>query len=53
MSALGWLLLIVAILWVIWYLTGGPSRAALQGEKPFMKPLEPVDSGEVYGLPEH
>ena len=43
-----WFLLIVAGLWVLWYFGGGPERAAQQGEKPFMKPLQPIDSGEVY-----
>ena len=47
-DALMWFLLIVAGLWVLWYFGGGPERAAQQGEKPFMKPLLPIDSGEVY-----
>lgn len=45
---LKWPILIIAGIWVLWYFSGGPERAERAGNKPFMKPLEPIDSGEVY-----
>lgn len=46
-----WPLLILAGIWVLWYFSGGPERAAQQGnDKPFMKPLDPIDTGEVYDI---
>jgi hypothetical protein len=52
-DALMWFLLIVAGVWVLWYFGGGPARANQEGEKPFMKPLQPIDSGEVYQTTGH
>jgi hypothetical protein len=43
---LKWLLVILVLLWVIWFLTGGPSRFE---KGPFIKPPNPIDTGEVYG----
>ncbi len=49
-SLFKWFLLIIVGLWVLWYYTGGPERAEQQGAKPFLKALEPLDSGEPYGV---
>ena len=49
MSPLGWLILILVGFGVLWYFSGGPERAQ-QNNKPFLKPLEPIDSGETYDL---
>ena len=46
-------LLILAGFWVLWYFTGGPERAAQEGDKPFMKPIAPLDSGEPYNAIGH
>lgn len=35
------------IMFALWYYTGGPDRA--KNQKPFLKPLTPVDTGETYG----
>jgi hypothetical protein len=49
-NALLWFILIVVGIWVIWYFTGGPQRAALQEGQPFMNPSQPVDNGNAYSL---
>ncbi len=38
---------VIAVLFVLWYYTGGPERA--QNAQPFMKAPAPVDTGETYG----
>ena len=44
---LKWLILIMVILWIVWFLTGGPKRIEdLKG--PFIKPAKPIDTGETY-----
>ncbi|HEY4715137.1 MAG TPA: hypothetical protein VIH31_01375 [Candidatus Paceibacterota bacterium] len=45
LKELKWFLLILVGLWVIWFLTGGPKRLE---DKPFIKPVKPVDTGETY-----
>lgn len=47
---LKWLIFILVILWLLWFFTGGPERNT--GDKPFIKPANPLDSGETYG-PSH
>lgn len=43
-----WFLMIMLLLWVVWFETGGPQRqSAFAG--PFMKPPAPVNTGAVYG----
>jgi hypothetical protein len=42
-----WFLGIVLIVWVIWFVTGGPGR--YDKTKPFLKPPSPIDTGETYG----
>ena len=50
MEDLKWILFILIGLWLVWFLTGGPSREeAKQGI--FIKPPAPLDSGETYGKP--
>lgn len=44
---LWWTIFAFLVMFVIWYYTGGPSRT--DNDKPFMKPLDPVGSGETYG----
>lgn len=41
------LIIAFAVLWIIWYFTGGPGRS--QEGKPFIKPTAPLDSGQTYG----
>ena len=38
---------VVGILIVLWFMTGGPSRADLRGI--FLSPLAPVGTGDAYG----
>ena len=38
---------VIALLWVIWFFTGGPQRT--DNDKPFIKPPYPVDTGIKYG----
>ncbi len=52
-SLFKWFILILVGLWVLWYFTGGPQRAEKQGNKPFLRPLEPIDNGEPYGITPH
>jgi hypothetical protein len=51
-AALMWLFVIIAGLWVLWYYTGGPSRANTQ-TGPFMEPLAPLGSGQGYDTVGH
>lgn len=44
---LRWLILILGLLWVMWFFTGGPSRS--KDAKPFLTPLAPLGSGQTYG----
>ena len=52
-SALGWLVIIIAGFFVLWYFSGGPQRAQVDGNDPFMNPLPPVGSGSTYGVTSH
>lgn len=44
---LKWLGKGLLVIFIIWIITGGPSRVATQ--KPFLKAPSPIDSGEQYG----
>ena len=44
---LKWLLIIMSAMWIIWFFTGGPAR--MESKKPFIKPVAPLDTGELYG----
>ncbi len=45
---LKWVLFILVILWFVWFFTGGPQR--YESKKGiYIKPADPVDTGEVYG----
>lgn len=47
---LKWFLGALAIVWMIWFLTGGPARYESEHQdKPFLKAPIPLDTGEVYG----
>jgi len=41
------LIIILIILWLVWFFTGGPSRG--DTDKPFLKPPAPLDTGQKYG----
>ena len=45
---LKWLLVILVILWVVWFLLGGPARFE-SIYKPFVKPYNQPGGGELYG----
>jgi len=47
-SDLKWLIVVMIIIWVVWFFTGGPSREISQGG-PFLKEPPPLDTGETYG----
>jgi hypothetical protein len=46
-KVLGFVILVIVVLFIIWYYTGGPERA--NTANPFQKPLAPIDTGETYG----
>lgn len=40
---------VIAALWILWYFTGGPQRAAQEGALPFMSaPQQFGGNGELY-----
>lgn len=43
---LGWFILVLFIMFVVWYMTGGPQR--WREHQPFTNPLPPVGNGEKY-----
>ena len=43
-----WLLIIVVGMWVLWYYTGGPQRAASEQQTPFVQPPAPLGNGQSY-----
>ena len=45
---LGWLVVILIILWFVWFFTGGPQKYESKAG-PFLKPPAPIDTGEIYG----
>lgn len=48
-GALKWLGLGLVAFWILWYYTGGPERAQYTGDDPFIRALEPLDTGQTYG----
>lgn len=42
------LIIVLVVLWFLWLFTGGPARVQNKNA-PFIQPLEPVGTGEVYG----
>ena len=40
--------LVIVGLWILWYFTGGPQRAAQQGDLPFMNAPQPINNGQLY-----
>ena len=50
---LGWLIIIIAGFFVLWYFTGGPQRAQVDGQDPFMNPLAPLGNGATYAPATH
>ncbi len=42
--------LVVVGIWILWYFTGGPQRAAQQGDMPFLNAPQPMQNGQVYDL---
>ena len=47
LGELKWFFLVLIVLWIVWYYTGGPER--FRESTPFIKPLPPLDSGQTYG----
>lgn len=48
LSLFKWFILMLVGLWIVWYVTGGPERIESQ-KGSLIKPLAPLDTGEVYG----
>ncbi len=48
LKELKWFLLILALLWIVWFFTGGPQRFE-SINKPFIQPITSPNSGQVYG----
>lgn len=43
-----WFLVILGVLFILWLLSGGPERSANERNNQFLRPLEPLGSGETY-----
>lgn len=42
---------VIVLIWVLWFFTGGPQRAAQQGDMPFMNiPSQLGGNGKVYDV---
>ena len=39
---------VVVLVWIVWFFTGGPERAARQGDMPFMNAPAPIQNGQVF-----
>jgi|GEM_PF-3466902 len=48
LSPLGWLLLIIVGLWILWYYSGGPQNPNVN-RGPFVEPNAPLGNGQGYG----
>ncbi len=48
MDDLKWFLGIMAVLFIAWFVSGGPDRVSSH-KGPLIKPPEPVSTGEIYG----
>jgi hypothetical protein len=46
---LKWILGVLVVLFFLWLLTGGYDRIENK-DKPFIRPPDPLDSGEKYGV---
>lgn len=42
---------VMAILWFVWFFTGGPERVRATNPGVFLKPVAPLDTGGSYGHP--
>ena len=50
MSELKWFILLFVLMWMAWYYTGGPERAA-DKYNPFVEqPLAPGDDKDIYNV---
>lgn len=49
-SELKWFLILLAILWLGWFATGGPDRIMTNRQNPFME--ETYKGGKIYSLQE-
>jgi len=47
MDLLRWIIFVLVILWVVWFLTGGPNSGKTGA--PFLRPPAPLGTGEIYG----
>lgn len=43
-----WFVVILIVLFIMWILTGGPERSKDERNNQFLRPLEPLGSGETY-----
>ena len=43
-----WFIVVLVILFILWLLTGGPEQSYSERDNQFLRPLEPIDSGETY-----
>ncbi|QQR76894.1 hypothetical protein IPJ63_01360 [Candidatus Nomurabacteria bacterium] len=49
MKELKWFGSLLAVLFLAWFISGGPERYDLENDKPFIKPPSPLNTGEIYG----
>jgi xanthine/uracil permease len=49
MSELGFIIVFIIVLWIVWFFTGGSQKQGVD-DKPFMTAPDPIKGGtEVYG----
>lgn len=47
-----WFLILIALLWLAWFFTGGPTRIQTNRTHPFIEQPAPIEGGKIYTLDE-
>lgn len=45
-----WFFILLVLLWVGWYVTGGPTRIETNRKNPFLEAPAPINSGNIYSI---
>jgi len=49
---LTWFFILLGLLWLGWFVTGGPSRIQTNRTHPFLEQPAPIEGGQIYTLQE-